>query len=233
MDSFWIDVEALSQESTKNDYFSRNTRPGVTSPSFRAKYGGMRISTAFSDKTRPYTGPELRPHFLLTELGVKGHGIGAFVGPCDVKTESLVDYEDRLAKDHIRAELMLHFLGEFFDIGLQEGVLLQRLFMATAGQAISEEFGVSLRRDGDDLFFGDRKLSVSIVTASPVSKLLHVGINIDSSGAPVKAAGLLDLGLKSSELTERVKRLSLTILQSFKDELESVEWACAKVRPVV
>lgn len=193
----------------------------------------MRISVAFSDQLRPYTGPELRPHFLLTELGVKGHGIGAFIGPCEVKTDHLVDYEDRLANDFIRAKLMLHFIGEFFDIGLQEGVLLQRLFMSTVGQEISKEFGVLLTRDGDDLFWKDSKLSVSIVTASPVSKLLHVGINIDASGAPVKAAGLFDFGLASDGMTERVKRLSLSILQSFKAELESVEWACAKVRPVV
>ncbi len=193
----------------------------------------MRLSFAFSDQTRTYNGPELRPHFLLTELGVKGHGIGAFIGPCEVKTESLVDYEDKLAQDFIRSKLMLHFIGEFFDIGLQEGVLLQRLFMSTVGQEISREYGVSIRRDGDDLFWNDSKLSVSIVTASPVSKLLHAGINIDATGAPVKAAGLFDLGLKSPEMAERVKRLSLSILQSFKAELESVEWACAKVRPVV
>ena len=193
----------------------------------------MRLNYAFSNDARTYFGPELRPHFLLTELGLKGHSIGAFIGPCEVKTDHLVDYEDRLANDFIRSKLMLHFIGEFFGIGLQEGVLLQRLFMATVGQAISAEFGVKVTRDGDDLFWNDSKLSVSIVTASPVSKLLHAGINIDASGAPVKAAGLLDLGLKSDEMADRVKRLSLSILKSFQEELESVEWACAKVRPVV
>ncbi|HAR42056.1 MAG TPA: hypothetical protein DCS07_05410 [Bdellovibrionales bacterium] len=213
------------------------------------------LAFLFSEKERPYTGVELRPHFLLTELGLKGSGIAAFIGPCSVKTEHLVDWEDRLAQDRIEARKMVHFIGEFFGMGLREGVLLQRLFMAAAGDSIREQLDVrnrakakkagkstgkkdpvlsmQLERSGDDLFIqsgggggAGRKLSVSIVTASPVSVLLHAGINIDPQGAPVPAIGLKEMGIDAVEWAPE-------FLERFSAEWDSIQWACAKVRPVV
>jgi hypothetical protein len=193
----------------------------------------MTFATLFSPQERPYTGPELRPHFLLTELGLKGSALGAFIGPCRVQTEHLVDWEDRLANDRIEARLMVHFIGEFFGATLREGVLRQRLFMALVQQTLNERLPAGkapLWREGDDLFFGKgaeaRKLSVSIVTASPVSQLLHVGINVDPAGAPVPAVGLRELGVDPLEWVSAV-------LKAASDEWEGVEWACTKVRPVI
>jgi hypothetical protein len=197
----------------------------------------MRVTTQFLEKEMPYTGPELRPHFLLEKFKIQGSAVAAFIGPCDVKTEHLVDWEDRLANDFIRSKLMVHFLGEFFGISLAEGVLYQRLFMAIAGQEIARTTGKVITRSGDDLFWNDgkddRKLSVSIVTASPVSRLLHAGINLDATGAPVKAAGLFDLGIGAPQGLQPVKELVSRILTTFSEEVDGIEWACAKVRPVV
>ncbi|OFZ21648.1 MAG: hypothetical protein A2X94_07815 [Bdellovibrionales bacterium GWB1_55_8] len=186
------------------------------------------LEAHFSTKDRAYTGKELRPHFLLTELGLRGSGIGAFVGPCRVETEHLVDWEDRLAEDRIEAARMVHFIGEFFGMGLREGVLLQRLFMASLGDSLNVLLPEAnrLRREGDDLFVAERKLSVSIVTASPVSVLLHTGINVDPTGAPVPAIGL-------SELDVDPQSWAMTFLDGFAAEWASIQWACAKVRPVV
>lgn len=194
------------------------------------------LTTLFSKTERTYTGPELRPHFLLTELKLEGSGIGAFLGPCRVETAHLVDWEDRLANDRIEARRMVHFIGEFFGASLREGVLIQRLFMANVFDTIRErleasgKFGI-LRRDGDDLFIrdsngGERKLSVSIVTASPVSQLLHAGINIDPAGAPVPAVGLAELGINPEEWVP-------ALLDRFAKEWKGMEWACVKVRPVI
>jgi hypothetical protein len=88
------------------------------------------------------------------------------------------------------------------------------------------EHAVAARRSGDDLFIGDRKLSVSIVTASAVSQLMHVGINIDPAGAPVPAVGLRELGIEPAAWSQ-------ALLKRFKEEWEGMEWACVKVRPVV
>jgi hypothetical protein len=193
------------------------------------------LTTHFSRDERSYLGPELRPHFLLTELKIQGTAIAAFMGPCQVETGHLVDWEDRLANDRIEARRMVHFIGEFFGASLREGVLIQRIFMATVFDTLRERlesqgrFGV-LRREGDDLYVkdsnGERKLSVSIVTASPVSQLLHAGINIDPSGAPVPAIGLGELGVDPSEWIP-------AILDRFSQEWKGMEWACVKVRPVI
>lgn len=188
------------------------------------------LNVRFDERVRAYTGAELRPHFLLSELGLRGTALAAFVGPCRVATEKLVDWEDRLAGDRIEARSMVHFIGEFFGASLREGVLRQRLLMATLGQTLNERLGglASVRRDGDDLFVGGRKLSVSIVTASPVSQLLHAGINIDPAGAPVPAVGLAELGLA----LEGIREWAGDALRAVAEEWDSVEWACAKVRPV-
>ncbi len=182
------------------------------------------LSTRLDTRERTYSGTELRPHFLLTELGLKGSAIGAFIGPCQVKTEHLVDWEDRLASDRIEARSMVHFIGEFFGLGLREMVLAQRLLMASLGESLRER-GISVTRSGDDLMLGDRKLSVSIATASPVSMLVHIGINIDPAGAPVKAVGLQELKVEPCEWAEGA-------LKRFADEWADIDWARSKVRPV-
>jgi hypothetical protein len=185
---------------------------------------------------RPYTGVELRPHFLLSELMLRGSGVGVFVGPCRVQTEHLVDWEDRLARDRIEARKMIHFIGEFFGMTLNEGVLTQRFFMATMMDVLNEmlrDLGKpgELYRTGDDLWLGAdpetrRKLSVSIVTATPVSALMHVGINIDPAGAPVPALGIAELGLKPEQVISRFE-------ERFSKEWADMKWACTKVRPMV
>ncbi|MEK6705911.1 MAG: DUF366 family protein [Bdellovibrionota bacterium] len=198
------------------------------------------LSIRFLEETRAYTGIELRPHFLLTEIGLRGSAMAAFIGPCDVSTENLVDWEDRLANDYISAAKMLHFIGEFFGMSLREGVFLQRLLMSMLTEMICGEVNKKPKlfcevfRVGDDIFLRDgsasstkeRKLSVSIVTASPVSQLLHVGLNIDPTGAPVAAVGLDELGIPPD-------KLALSALERFSSELTSCDWACAKVRPVM
>jgi hypothetical protein len=200
----------------------------------------MAISVHFSKTQLAYTGAELRPHFLLSQFNLKGPALAAFIGPCQVETEHLVDWEDRLAKDHIQAKAMVHFMGEFFGSTLKEGVLRQRLLMATMAQSINDRLGgrmgeFRVTREGDDLFSKGRKLSVSIVTASPVSMLLHAGINIDPAGAPVPAIGLSELGIAggAGDLPLQLEQWIDEVLRSFANEWESIEWACAKVRPVM
>lgn len=179
-----------------------------------------------------YTGAELRPHFLLEQFGIQGTGLAVFQGPCEVPTGHLVDWEDRLNSDFIRARKMVHVLGEFFGMSLPTAVFFQRLAMAVMSDVLREsglKEVVDIRRSGDDLFIGERKLSVSIVTSSAVSQLLHIGINLESEGAPVSAVGLSDLGWSDAEIRERflepwAKRIA--------EEWRSASWACTKVKPV-
>lgn len=189
----------------------------------------MNLQVAFFDQRIPYTGSELRPHYLLEKLKLKGTAIAAFLGPCEVPTENLVDWEDRLENSMIRSKLMVHFIGEFFGPSLREIVFFQRLFAQKVGEILrnqtTQEIAQEIRVDGDDVFVGDAKASVSIVTSSSVSRLFHFGINVDFEGAPVRAIGLQDIRVDP----ERFARDVLAIAQK---EWESIEWACAKVMPV-
>jgi hypothetical protein len=127
---------------------------------------------------------------------------------------------------------MLHFLGESFSESLELAIARQRLFAAIVLDALRKAApeGVKprLSREGDDIFWdtdsGRKKMSVSIVTSSPVSTLFHFALNVDADGAPVPAAGLNDMGLDPEAFARQ-------ILALWADEIAAQEIARAKVLP--
>lgn len=174
----------------------------------------------------PYTGKELRSRWIDQTFGLDSNAIVAFVGPCDVPLENMVDQADVRRGVGIRAALMLHFIAEHFDDRLEQAVLRQRLLVCLTREILQQRRpDVRLRRDGDDLFVEDRKLSVSIATASPVSTLIHFALNIDPTGAPVPAIGLDELGIVPEEIAPQ-------IMQAYVAEMESCAAARGKVRGV-
>jgi hypothetical protein len=80
-----------------------------------------------------------------------------------------------------------------------------------------------VRRDGDDLWVGDGKLSISIATASPVSSLIHFAVNATPGGAPVRTATLQQLGVEPAAFARAV-------LARVAAEQDSITVARAKVR---
>lgn len=179
----------------------------------------------------PYTGEELNNHWIYRNFGILGDAVVAFTGPCEVDRERMVDLEDVLNDDYIYSRKMLHFIVEVFGISLQEGVLLQRLFSSIIQDRIngmSEE--ARIRRRGDDLFFQNTaKLSVSICTLSPTSILIHTGLNIDSQGTPVEAAGLgTDLNMADS-----IEPFAMACMRTLAEEWADIRLSCCKVRAVV
>lgn len=181
------------------------------------------MNTLKVDANLTYDGTQLRSHWIYETLGLEGDSIVYFVGPCDVPTEHLVDMVDRRKCDCIKAATMLHFIVEHFDADLKCAVLCQRLLVTHAADVISAQSGMAVRRDGDDLFIGDHKLSVSIATVSPVSALIHLGINVDASGAPVPAVGLKELDLSPLAVGEE-------IAEEYAEEQRQVAAACHKVK---
>ncbi len=141
-----------------------------------------------------YTGAQLQSLFAYKNFRLQGDSVIAFCGPCEVQTTELVDQEDVLNKDFIRSAEMVHFIVEKFKLDLEEGIFRQRLYIALIKETIEQlKPDLKIIRSGDDLFINNKKLSVSIATLSPVSTVIHIGINIDPAGAPVKAIGLNEL----------------------------------------
>jgi hypothetical protein len=174
--------------------------------------------------TVAYTGSELRGGWVRERTGLAGDAAAGFVGPCDVPTENLVDLDDARAGEFIRAASMAHVIVEHPGCPLPEAVLRQRLMVALLGELLAAS-GKVARRDGDDLYYGGRKLTVSIAAPSPVSSLIHLGINIDPDGAPVPAIGLRELGLDPAVMLN-------DLLEGYAREVESAAYAATKVRRV-
>ena len=112
-----------------------------------------------------------------------------------------------------------------FDNDLEKTILRQRLLMATIKEEIRLRSDAKVIRLGDDIYEGDFKVTVSIATSTPVSTMIHAGVNILSDFAPVKVKGLNDYGID-------VIPFANAILEKFKEELEGVRMARCKVRGV-
>jgi hypothetical protein len=175
--------------------------------------------------THPYDGSQLRSGWIAETFGLSGEAIVAFTGPCDVAPEHMLDLEDLQAGESIRAALMLHFIIEHPGIDLALAVARQRLLAALVREILTDEFDVTgLTRSGDDLYLGERKLSISIAALSSTSGLIHFALNIDPTGAPVPAIGLRELGVDEEALARRV-------MEAYAQEIASSAHAAGKVRP--
>lgn len=178
----------------------------------------------FSETKIDYDGSQLRSHWINNNFDLYGDAIVAFIGKCNVKKEHMVDLEDLQAGASIYSEQMLHFIIEHFDISLMETVCRQRLFVCSLKESLEELIrGIKIIRRGDDLFEGDSKITISIATKSPVSGLVHTGINIISDNTPVKTKGLKDLNLNP-------KRLAELVLKKYKEESETIKKCITKVK---
>ncbi|MBI2083279.1 MAG: DUF366 family protein [Deltaproteobacteria bacterium] len=178
------------------------------------------------DQSINYDGSQLTPHWIFKNFNLVGNAMVAFVGGCRVSPEHMVDLADLKEGKTIYSEKMLHFIAEFFDKNLSETILLQRLFVSLVQQEIVYRAKTTtLIRAGNDLFDGEAKLSVSIATASPVSTLMHYGINISSQNTPVKTKGLADYAIDP-------KTFAISLLETMKNEMETVATARSKVRAV-
>lgn len=184
------------------------------------------MHTKFIDKEIKYTGEELAPHWIYKKFHLQGDSIVAFCGECEVKLTEMVDIEDVINNEPIYSKNMLSFIVEHFNIGLIEGVVRQRLLICIIKETLENlltSHASRLTRSGDDLFIDGKKLSVSIATKSLTSVLMHVGINIDPSGAPIDAIGLNFLKILE------IKGFAQTVMVKYSQEIDDIILASTKV----
>ena len=181
----------------------------------------------FIKKSFAYTGQQLRPHFAYEGFGLLGNSIVAWVGACEIPFEHMVDLEDVLAKSPIRGDKMLHFIAEVFNQNLFSAVALQRLLASIVKDEIENRLGtkstIQLKREGDDIYWDEKKLSISIASISAVSTQIHFAVNVTNKNTPVKTCSLDDFKIN-------VENFAKTILEKFTKEFTSIEEATMKVR---
>ena len=156
---------------------------------------------------------------------MQGDAIVAFVGEVDVKLDEMVDIEDVINNEPIYSKKMLNFIFEIFGCPLEQMVWTQRLFMSIIKESL-EEYGINIKRDGDDLFYDNRKLSVSIATKSITSCLIHSALNIIKEGAPISVSDLSEMGIVD------IEKFALDVMHKFQQEQLSIKMATYKVRGV-
>lgn len=184
------------------------------------------MKTFFIDKDIKYIGSQLAPHWIYKNFKIQGDAIVAFCGECEVKLTEMVDIEDVINNEPIYSKYMLSFISEQFGINLVEGVLRQRLLITCIKEAL-ERRGAVVRRDGDDLFINEKKLSVSIATKSITSVLIHTGVNILTEGAPIPVSGL-----KTDLNIDNIKEFAIEIMEKYSEESQDIILAGTKVRGV-
>ena len=169
-----------------------------------------------------YDGTQIHSLWAYRTFGVQGDSLVAFQGGCEIPFTNMVDLEDVRRKSRIASPMMLHFIGEHFDLDLEKAVLRQRLLAAI----VRDELGGQVRRDGDDLFLGPGKLSISIATLTPVSSKIHFGINIERAlDVDVETRCLKDLGVEATDLARRV-------LTQYAAQIDGIHDARTRVRGV-
>lgn len=191
------------------------------------------MKSLFIEEEIKYIGSQLAPHWIYKNFNLLGDAIVAFTGEMDVKIEEMVDIEDVISNSPIYSKKMVSFIIEQFEMGLSECVTRQRFLICIIIEELRKILGekFKIRRSGDDIFINidgkDKKLSVSIATKSITSGLIHTGLNIDPTGAPVDACGLTtDLGI-----TE-IKEFAKNVMKRYIEENDEIKEAVCKVRGV-
>jgi len=186
-------------------------------------------------KAIEYDGSQLSPLWAYENLDLLGDSIVAFRGPCGISKENFVDMEDVKKNSVISSQDMLHFMVEYFGCGINEIILVHRLLVTVVIEALGDagiHEGARLEREHDNIFAylpeeeERRKLSISVATVSPVSGLIHLGLNFTGEGAPVRAVGLAELGVRD------VDKFAVDVLTRFVDEMHDAKKDSTKVRPV-
>ncbi len=174
----------------------------------------------FIEEELEYDGSQLKSLWAYGLFGIKEDSIISFVGPCNVRRDHMVDYEDYVSGSPITSPKMLHFIVEHFDeVSMRLIYTRQRLLVSIARDVIDP----AIERIGDDLYYNGKKLSVSIATVSPVSAKIHLGINVK---APEGYASLEEVGV------EDVCKVAIEICRRYASEIMDIEEDLRKTRPV-
>lgn len=186
------------------------------------------MKTKWIDERIKYDGSQLRSLFAYLNYELSGDSVLAWQGPCDITLENMADGEDLLQNAKICGSDMLHFLIEIFHKPLFAAVATQRLVASLAHDLVVQLSGKSsseFRRDGDDIYWKDKKLSISIAAPSPVSCMIHFAVNVSNEGTPVPTCSLADFNIDPKNLAQK-------LLEVIQKEFTSMEFATVKVRPL-
>ncbi len=184
------------------------------------------MKTLFIKQKTPYTGEQLKALFGYLQWGLQGDSTVAWLGACDIPFAHMVDGEDLRDGSRIAGSEMLHFIIEVFHRDLHFGVALQRLFASSVRETLQElRADLILHRRGDDIYWQEQKLSISIASVSGVSTMIHFAVNVTNQGTPVATCALADWQIEPESFATK-------ILERWQKEYTDLLGATQKVRPL-
>lgn len=180
-----------------------------------------------SSQIENYDGTQLSPLRNYFKFNLLGSSLSVFRGACDVSFENMVDGEDLKAGEQICGSDMIHFIFEVFESDLLAAVFLQRLCASIVQSYVFDRTSgrCFMRRQGDDLYWGDKKFSISIAAPATNSRLVHFAVNVSNLGTPVKTCCLTDFEIDPQLFMQEVGSL---VVQEYQDSLA----ATYKVRSI-
>jgi len=185
-----------------------------------------------------YDGSQLKALWSYRNHGIQGNSVVVFEGPINVHKDEMVDVKDIRREEHlsdilIRSDRAINFIIEQFDQPPNLLLMYHRLQLISiiAKELIHEQLGITIRRDGSDLYHNGKKLSVGIATVSLTSGKIHCALNITSTGGPeyVPIIGLMDLGLEE----ENIKEFGKQIATRYAMEIMELTSDVSKTRPII
>jgi len=194
----------------------------------------MTITHKHVDEIFEYDGSQINPSWAFQEFGIYGSSIVTWIGPVNITPDNLKDFAD--VGLEIKSNYMVNFICEFFDqqpTNMRVAYLRQRLLVMIFREILTE-YGISTKREGDDIFVENRKLSISIASVSLSSAKIHFAFNLEDKGTPndVETIGLFDIQVNGEYVFNNDNLLNLIndTVSRFIDELETIEKDISKTK---
>lgn len=194
----------------------------------------MTITHKHIDEIFEYNGSQINPSWAFQEFGIYGSSIITWIGPVNIAPDNLKDFAD--VGLEIKSSNMVNFICEFFDQqppNMRVAYLRQRLLVMIFREILNE-YGISTKREGDDIFVDGGKLSISIASISLSSAKIHFALNLEDKGTPsdVETIGLFDINANDEQVFTNDNLLELInkTVERFIDELETIENDISKTK---
>ena len=194
----------------------------------------MTITHKHVDEIFEYDGSQINPSWAFQEYGIYGSSVITWIGPVNITPNNLKDFAD--VGLEIKSNYMVNFICEFFDQqppNMRVAYLRQRLLVMIFRETLAE-YGVETKRDGDDIFVDDRKLSISIASVSLSSSKIHFAFNLEDKGTPddVETIGLYDIEINNQQIFNEDNLVDLIneVVDRFIKELETIENDISKTK---
>ena len=194
----------------------------------------MNITHKHVDEIFEYDGSQINPSWAFQEFGIYGSSIITWIGPVNITPDNLKDFAD--VGLEIKSNYMVNFICEFFDqqpTNMRVAYLRQRLLVMIFREILTE-YGISTKREGDDIFVENKKLSISIASVSLSSAKIHFALNMEDKGTPddVETIGLFDIKVNGERVFNNDNLLNLIneTVSRFIDELETIENDISKTK---